>query len=109
MFKLRLICTAMALLAFCLHVNVYIVLICIIAGALPMFSARECVPDNIKKYCPRAIFSSTPPREQGVYGYYGHIAPVTSKYEEIYPYSAMNMGSVKIHTSLIIMRESLIH
>ena len=58
---------------------------------------------------PRAIFSSTPPREQGVYGYYGHIAPVASKYEEIYPYSAMNMGSVKIHTSLIIMRESLIH
>ena len=52
LFKLRLICTAMALLAFCLHVNVYIVLICIIAGALPMFSARGCVPDNIKKYCP---------------------------------------------------------
>ena len=52
LFKLRLICTAMALLAFCLPVNVYIVLICIIAGALPMFSARGCVPDNIKKYCP---------------------------------------------------------
>ena len=50
--------------AFCLLANVYIVPICIIDGALSMFSKRGSVPDIrprecIKKYCPY-----TPPREQ---------------------------------------------
>ena len=52
------------MLAFCVLANVYIVPICIIDGALSMFSKQGCVPDIrprecIKKYCPY-----TPPREQ---------------------------------------------
>ena len=45
------------MLAFCVLANVYIVQICIIDGALSMFSKRGYVPDIrprecIKKYCP---------------------------------------------------------
>ena len=34
-----------------------------------------------------------------------NITPVASGYQEIHPYSAMNIDSVKINTSLIMMRE----
>ena len=34
-----------------------------------------------------------------------NIAPVASGYQEIDPYSAMNIDSVKINTSLIMMKE----
>ena len=38
-----------------------------------------------------------------------NITPVASGYQEIHPYSAMNIDSVKINTSLIMMRECIIH
>ena len=34
-----------------------------------------------------------------------NITPVASGYQEIHPYSAMNIDSVKINTSLLMMRE----
>ena len=34
-----------------------------------------------------------------------NITPVASGYQEIHPYSAMNIDSVKINTSLIMMEE----
>ena len=34
-----------------------------------------------------------------------NITPVASGYQEIHPYSAMNFDSVKINTSLIMMKE----
>ena len=34
-----------------------------------------------------------------------NITPVASGYQEIHPYSAMNIDSVKINTSLTMMRE----
>ena len=37
-----------------------------------------------------------------------NITPVASGYQEIHPYSAMNIDSVKINTSLLMMREWLI-
>jgi hypothetical protein len=37
-----------------------------------------------------------------------NIFPVASGYQEIHPYSAMNIGSVKINISLIMMSECLI-
>ena len=36
-----------------------------------------------------------------------NITPVVSGYQEIHPYSAMNMDSVKINTSLIMMKECI--
>ena len=36
-----------------------------------------------------------------------NITPVASGYQEIHPYSAMNIDSVKINTSLLMMREWL--
>ena len=36
-----------------------------------------------------------------------NITPVASGYQEIHPYSAMNIDSVKINTSLIMMKECL--
>ena len=38
-----------------------------------------------------------------------NITPVASGYQEIHPYSAMNIDSVKINTSLIRMKEWEIH
>ena len=38
-----------------------------------------------------------------------NITPVASGYQEIHPYSAMNIDSVKINTSLIMMKEWKIH
>ena len=38
-----------------------------------------------------------------------NITPVASGYQEIHPYSAMNIDSVKINTSLIMMKEWVIH
>ena len=37
-----------------------------------------------------------------------NIFPVASGYQEIHPYSAMNIDSVKINTSLIMMRECIV-
>ena len=37
-----------------------------------------------------------------------NITPVASGYQEIHPYSAMNIDSVKINTSLIMMKECFI-
>ena len=37
-----------------------------------------------------------------------NITPVASGYQEIHPYSAMNIDSVKINTSLIMMKECTI-
>ena len=37
-----------------------------------------------------------------------NITPVASGYQEIHPYSAMNIDSVKIKTSLVMLRECLI-
>ena len=34
-----------------------------------------------------------------------NITPVASGYQEIHPYSVMNIDSVKINTSLIMMKE----
>ena len=34
-----------------------------------------------------------------------NITPIASEYHEIHPYSAMNIDSVKINTSLIMMKE----
>ena len=34
-----------------------------------------------------------------------NITPVASGYQEIHPYSAMNIDSAKINTSLIMMKE----
>ena len=34
-----------------------------------------------------------------------NITPVASGYQEMHPYSAMNIDSVKINTSLIMMKE----
>ena len=34
-----------------------------------------------------------------------NVTPVASRYQEIHPYSAMNIDSVKINTSLIMMKE----
>ena len=38
-----------------------------------------------------------------------NITPVASGYQEIHPYSAMNIDSVKINTSLIIMKECWVY
>ena len=38
-----------------------------------------------------------------------NITPVASGYQEIHPHSAMNIDSVKINTSLIMMKECTIH
>ena len=37
-----------------------------------------------------------------------NITPVASGYQEIHPYSAMNIDSVKINISLIMMKEWLV-
>ena len=37
-----------------------------------------------------------------------NITPVASGYQEIHPYSAMNIDSVKINTSLIMMKECMV-
>ena len=37
-----------------------------------------------------------------------HIIPEASEYQEIHPYSAVNIDSVEIKISLIMMREGLI-
>ena len=37
-----------------------------------------------------------------------NITPVASGYQEIHPYSAMNIDSVKINTSLIMMKECIL-
>ena len=37
-----------------------------------------------------------------------NITPVASGYQEIHPYSAMNIDSVKINTSLIMMKECIV-
>ena len=37
------------------------------------------------------------------------ITPVASGYKEIHPCSAMNIDSVKINTSLIMMKECMVH
>ena len=102
---------------FCLPANVYIESICIIAGTLSMFSARGCVPDIRpgsvwRNTVPREVSPRTLPREQGVYWIIlslwiisFDIITVASEYQKIHPYSAMNIGSVKINTSLIMMKE----
>ena len=38
-----------------------------------------------------------------------NITPVASGYQEIHPYSAMNIDSVKINTSLIMMKECSVY
>ena len=85
-----------------------------------MFSARGCVPDLCHrectgKYCPKGQYWYVHSREQGVYWIIWslkiksfNIIPVASGYKEIHPYSAMNIDSVKINTSLIMMRESIV-
>ena len=52
-------------LTFYLLANVYIVPICIIAGAFPRFSMRGCVPDILpwESTVPRAAFPNTLPRD----------------------------------------------
>ena len=37
-----------------------------------------------------------------------NITPVASGYQEIHPYSAMNIDSAKINTSLIMMKEWIV-
>ena len=61
---------------------------------------------------PRAVFLRTLPRAQEVYWILwslwiisSDINPVDSEYQEIHPYSALNIDSVKINTSLLMMRE----
>ena len=54
-------------------VNVYIENICIIAGALTMFPREEVflifpIESASENTVPRAVFSNTHRREQGVYG-----------------------------------------
>ena len=38
-----------------------------------------------------------------------NITPVASGYQEIHPYSAINIDSVEINTSLIMMKECAVH
>ena len=38
-----------------------------------------------------------------------NIIPVASEYQEIHPYSAVNIDNVKINTSVIMMREWVVH
>ena len=54
---------------------------------------------------PRDIFPCTLPRTQGVYWISSNINPVASEYQEIHSYSALIIDSVKINTSLLMMRE----
>ena len=65
---------------------------------------------------PRAIFPNTLPREQWVYFIMWSfeiilfaIVPVASEYQEIHLYSATNIESVKINTSVIMTRECILH
>ena len=64
--------------------------------------------------CPRntvpwEVFPNTLSREQQVYKMILSLEiislDIASKYQEIHPYSAMNIDSVKINTSLIMMKE----
>ena len=66
------------MLAFCVLANVYIVQICIIDGALSMFSKREFVPDIrprkcIEKYCPEVGISQYTPKGASVSEQEGHV------------------------------------
>ena len=61
---------------------------------------------------PREVFPNTLVREQEVYWKIlslmimsFNIIPVASGYQDIHPYSAINIDSVKINTSLIMMKE----
>ena len=54
---------------------------------------------------PRDVFPCTLPRTQEVYWISSNINPVASEYQEIYSYSALIIDSVKINTSLVMMRE----
>ena len=38
----------------------------------------------------------------------GHVIIIASGYQEIHPYSAINIDSVKINTSLIMMKECIV-
>ena len=65
---------------------------------------------------PRAVFLHTLPRAQGVHWILwslwiisSDINPVDSEYQEIHPYSALNIDNVKINTSLIMMREGMFY
>ena len=103
----------------------------IIAGALLMFPARGCVPNILPRECtgntlPREVFLCTLPGAQWIlYTYtaerrdvqpnssrfeavYGHsliINPSLGMYQEIHPCRASSTYSVKINTSLPMMRE----
>ena len=106
------------MLAFYLLASVYIVPICIIVEALSMFSTRECVRDICpleykKKYCPLGSISQYTPKGAGSVldnmifedHFTQYAISASWKYQEIHPYSAVNIDSVKINTSLIMMKE----
>ena len=86
-----------------------------------MFSARGCVPvsslGSVRgNTVPRDSIDPYTPWEQGwdwilwsllIISF--NIIPVASGYEEIHLYSGMNIDNVKINTSLIMMKEWVIH
>ena len=82
-----------------------------------MFPARGCVPifalgSIWGNTLPRAVILCTLPRVQGLYWIIwslwfisSDITAVASEYQEVHPYSALNIDSAKINTSLIMTRE----
>ena len=65
-----------------------------------MFPARGCVPNTLPRECTR---NTLPGKYFSVHSL-GH-----SEYQEIHTSSALNIDSVKINTSLLMMREWEIH
>ena len=108
-------------LAFCLPANFNILPIYIFGGALSLI-IYQCFPHEdvclifvlgsvSRNTVPRGVFPNTLPREQEVYGQIiwslkilsFNIIPVSTEYQEIHPYSVVNIDNVKINTTM--MRE----
>ena len=107
-------------LAFCLSANVNILPICIIGGAL-LLIIYQCFPHKgvclifvlgsvSRNTVPWGVFPNTLSREQEVYRIIWslkilsfNIIPVSTEYQEIHPYSVVNIDNVKINTTM--MRE----
>ena len=98
-----------------LPANVYILPICIVAGALSIFYMRRedvcliSVQWSVSRNTvPWGVFPNTLPREQGVYWIIWslnimlfNIIPVASEYQEIHPYGVVNIDNVKINTTMM--------
>ena len=98
--------------------------LCLSASLLEHYQCFLCedlilifAPENVSRNTvPRAAFPSTLPREQGVYSISWFlkiislgIDPVASEYQDIHPYSGLYIDNVEINTSLIMIREWIVH